>query len=367
MNGPTLSRMTRRAEGNCPETCTEEKTHSNLPPGSQARSLGNQSHSCQYRRRFSPTLFFRLVACAVLIGLTAPWLAATENSGSVYPIGAETVMPGITPAPGQTVFAEFNTTYNANSFLDGQGHNAVPGFKLFAFAFAPKITHNWGVHVLGGTLVSWVATPVAYQWMRTPSRAYSTSGFSNPVLGLADIAYNRGNWHWWYGFDLMTPAPVYHKDGPINIGQHNFATTPSGAFTYLPHGGRTEISSRFQYIVNYRNAITQYRSGNEFLWEYVAMQNVTKKLGIGVNGYFYQQTTDDRLGGVIYADGNRGRDLAIGPEVRYQLGHMVLIAKYFRDTLVQYRPSGNAFWMEFAVPLTRGRAKLEAERRCQAN
>lgn len=318
-------------------------------------------------RKSNKTFIFRLATCIFFISLASAWMMGTEGSGSVYPIGAETVMPGMTPAPGETVFAEFNTTYNANSLLDAQGHSALPGFKLSVFAFAPKITHNWGVHLLGGTLVSWIATPVASEWLQTPSGRHSTTGISNPILGLADIAYNRRSWHWWYGLDLMTPAPVYHRDGPINIGQHNFATTPSGAFTYLPHHGKSEISSRVQYIVNYTDPATHYHSGNEFLWEYVAMQDLTKRLAIGANGYLYQQTTDDRLLGMIYAGGYQGRDLAIGPEVRYHLGHAVLIAKYFRDTLVENRPSGNAFWIEFALPLSLGTLKQQAQRLSQLN
>ena len=317
------------------------------------------------QKRISPFLF-GTAACIVFMSLTAVWTAGTEGSGSVYPIGAETVMPGLTPAAGQTMFAEFSTTYQANGFLDGQGHSSVPGFKLAVYAFAPKITHNWGVHLLGGELVSWAAFPFANVMLQTPAGRYSTTGISNPLVG-TDVAYNRGNWHWWYGLDLMTPAPVYHKGGPINVGQHNFATTPSGAFTYLPHHGRTEISSRLQYIVNYTDSATQYHSGNELLWEYVAMHNFTKKLAVGANGYIYQQTTDDRLMDVIYAGGNRGRDLAIGPEVHYQLGSMVLIAKYFRDTLVENRPHGNAFWVEFAVPLSHGHGKLQAQRLSQLN
>ncbi|MGA2985296.1 MAG: transporter [Terriglobia bacterium] len=285
----------------------------------------------------------------------------------MYPIGAETVLPGLTPAAGQTMFAEFSTTYQANGFLDGQGHGSVPGFKLSVYAFAPKITHNWGVHLLGGDLVSWVAFPFANAMMQTPAARYSTTGISNPVLGVADVAYNRGNWHWWYGLDVETPAPVFHKGGPINIGQHNFATAPSGAFTYLPNHGKTEFSSRLQYIVNYTDSATNYHSGNEFLWEYVAMQNVTRKLAIGANGYFYQQTTADRLLGVIYAEGNQGRDFAIGPEVHYQLGPMVLIAKYFRDTLVENRPCGNAFWIEFAIPLSHGHAKQQVQEMSRLN
>ncbi len=296
----------------------------------------------------------------VFVALTAGWMRGTEGSGSVYPLGAETVMMGLTPAAGQTMFAEFNITYNANSLLNGQGQSTVPGFKLSVSGFAPKITHNWGAHLLGGDLVSWVAVPVLYEWVRTPAGANATMGFSNAVEG-TDIAYNRGNWHVWYGFDVALPAPVYHKGGPINIGQHNFATAPSGAFTYLPHHGRTEISSRLQYYVNYTDHATHYQSGNEFLWEYVAMQSVTKKLALGANGYFYQQTTADRLLGVIYEEGNQGRNLAVGPEVRYELGHVVLIAKYFRDTLVQSRPMGNEFWIEFAVPLSRPHPTQQAK------
>jgi len=307
------------------------------------------------------TCLLRLSACLAVISLSASWMKGTENSGCVYPMGAETVMPGLTPAAGQTMFAEFNVTYNANSLLNGQGQSAVPGFKLSVSGFAPKITHNWGAHLLGGELVSWGAFPVLYEWVRTPAGAHSTMGFSNAVVG-TDIAYNRGNWHWWYGFDVALPAPVYHQAGPINIGQHNFGTAPSGAFTYLPHHGRNEISSRLQYYVNYTDHATQYQSGNEFLWEYVAMQNVTKKLALGANGYFYLQTTADRLLGVICAGGNQGRDLTIGPEVRYQLGPTVLIAKYFRDTLVQNRPLGNEFWIEFAVPLSHPHPKQQASK-----
>jgi len=328
--------------------------------------LGHESGIDGHLHAFCKPFLFRLAACIVFISLTAAWMTGTENSGSVYPIGAETVMTGLTPAPGQTMFAEFNINYTAHSLLNGQGQSAVPGFKLSVSGFAPKITHNWGVPLLGGTLVSWAAVPVLYEWVRTPAGANATMGFSNAVVG-TDIGYNRGNWHWWYGFDVALPAPVYHKGGPINIGQHNFATAPSGAITYLPHHGRTEISSRLQYYINYTDHATQYQSGNEFLWEYVAMQNVTKKLALGANGYFYQQTTGDRLLGVICAGGNQGRDLAIGPEVRYELGHMVLIAKFYRDTLVENRPVGNEFWFELAVPLSHPHPKQQAQRLSQLN
>jgi hypothetical protein len=306
------------------------------------------------------TILFPLAGCIAFMCVTAAWVTGTEGSGSVYPIGAETVMTGLTPTAGQTMFAEFNITYNANSLLNGQGQSAVPGFKLSVTGFAPKITHNWGIHLLGGDLVSWAALPVLREWVRTPAGAFATTGISNGIVG-TDIAYNRGNWHWWYGFDAALPAPVYHKNGPINIGQHNFGMAPSGAFTYLPNHGKTEISSRFQYYVNGTDPATHYHSGDEFLWEYVGMHNITKKLAIGANGYFYQQTTADQLLGLQYGAGNQGRNLAIGPEVRYELGHTVLIAKYYRDTMVENRPLGNEVWIELAVPLSRSHPKQQAQ------
>src|ERR1035438_2826583 len=119
------------------------------------------------QKRKTPFLW-RLAIGIAIVSLTAPCVTGTEGSGSVYPIGAETVLPGLTPAAGQTMFAEFSTTYQANGFLDGQGHSSVPGFKLPVYAFAPKFSHNWGVHLLGGDLVCWAAFPFADVTLRTP-------------------------------------------------------------------------------------------------------------------------------------------------------------------------------------------------------
>jgi hypothetical protein len=46
---------------------------------------------------------------------------------------------------------------------------------------------------------------------------------------------------------------------------------------------------------------------------------------------------------------------------------MVLIAKYFRDTLVQNRPLGNEFWIEFAVPLSHPHPKPQVQQLSRLN
>jgi hypothetical protein len=251
------------------------------------------------------------------------------------------------------MFVEFTAFYQVNSLMNSNGKNEVPGFHISLEAAAVKLEHNWGVRLLGGTLVSEVAQPMDVESVTTPAGTFRKTGLSNPEIRPAELAYNKGAWHWWYAMDFVTPAYGYKKSNPLNIGQNNWAISPLGAVTWLPDHGRTEVSSRFMYIVNYTDAATNYRSGNEFIWEYAGMRNITKRIAIGVNGFCYKQTTNDLQNNAVAGDGNRGRDVAIGPEVRVGVGHAVLVAKYQRDTLVENRPSGNMFWFQLGVPFGR--------------
>lgn len=294
-----------------------------------------------------------LTMVLLLLGSLACVATATEGGASVYPIGAETVMPGMTPAPGASLLCEFSDFYQANGLVDSHGHNLVPGFHLRVGAVALKFTHNWGVHVLGGTLVSYAAMPLLYVHVTAPFGKGDKTGIGNPVVEPLAVAYQHGAWHWWYGYDFFTPGFSYNKNALVNVGQHNYAMAPVGAFTYMPRK-TTEISSKFQYIMNGENDQLHYRSGNELVWEYDGMQNITKSIAVGFNGYYYQQTTNDTQFGMIVGDGNRGRDFAIGPEIRAHVGHFILISKYTRDTLVQNRPVGNSFWFQFGLPIGHG-------------
>jgi len=284
-------------------------------------------------------------------GLMVSTAMATESGASVYPAGVETVMPGMAPAPGGTMFLEFDNFYQANALVNSQGHSEIPDFHLRVAAVAVKVVHNWGLHLLGGTLVSYAALPYLYEHVDAFFGAGAKTGFGNPDIQPVAVAYQHGDWHWWYGLDVFTPGFSYNKADLVNIGQHNYALAPSGAFTYLPRRS-TEISSKFQLINNGKNDAMQYQSGREFIWEYDGMQNITKKLAVGVNGFYYQQTTPDRQYGI--AVGNQGRDMAFGPEIRYHMGKMALIAKYQRDALVENRPVGNSFWLQLGLPIGKG-------------
>jgi hypothetical protein len=281
---------------------------------------------------------------------------ATENGASVYPVGAETVLQGMMPHPRETGLSTFTVVYSANELDNSSGQSAVPEFKVRVFANAPKIEHNWGIPVFGGMLASTIGIPVVYQQLHVAPGKYEAFGLSNILLVPLGVTYNKGNWHWFYQGDFYLPGAPYAKTAVLNIGQHNFAAGPTGAFTYLSGKARWEISSKADYIVNFEDRATKYRSGNELTWEYTAMRAVTKKASIGLNGYLYQQITGDQQNGTVYEGGYRGRDLAIGPQLRVFFGeHSAFAFKYFRDTLVENKPRGNGFWFQLGVPLNFGK------------
>ncbi len=296
-------------------------------------------------------VFTRLLPCCALMLALAPCVTATENGGSVYPAGVETAAPGMLAAPGETLFLEFNNFFMANGMANSKGESEIPGFHLRVGAWAPKIEHNWGIHFLGGTVVSTAAIPLLYETLTVPGAAGSRTGLGNADIQFAAVSYAKRSWHWWYSVELLPPGLGYTKNALLNIGQHNLAYAPSAAFSYLPHHGRLELSSRTEYFINGVDSATNYRSGGEFLSEYDGMVKVTKRLSLGGNGFWYRQLTDDMQNGLIVGDGNRGRTLAIGPQVNYHVGPCLFIAKYQKDALVENRPIGNSFWLQFGLPL----------------
>jgi len=294
----------------------------------------------------------RFLAGIVVIAALAGAAYATENGATVFPVGVETVLTGMQPPPGHTEFYEFSCFYGANEFDNSRGKSSIPEFKLRVLATAVKATHNWGFRFLGGTVDSQIAIPLIYQQLHVPPGKFSKYSIGNVDLIPVSVTNNRGAFHWYYEADLFTPGSGYSAGDVLNVGQHNTAIAPVAGFTFLPQQGKVEISSRYTYILNGYDKATHYHSGNEFMWEYNVDRQVTRKMALGFNGYFYKQTTDDFQNGAIFADGFRGRDLAVGPQVRFPLTkHGGFAVKYYRDTLVQNKPRGNALWFQLAVPV----------------
>jgi len=108
------------------------------------------------------------------------------------------------------------------------------------------------------------------------------------------------------------------------------------------------------FVVNYSNSAINYRSGDEFIREYTAMRKL-KAVSAGLNGYFYRQTTAYLQNGMV-GDGNRGRVIANGPQVRTHVGRYLLVAKFQKEMLAQNRAditAGSSSESRWATAVTR--------------
>lgn len=278
---------------------------------------------------------------------------ASENGASVYPVGVETVMPGMMPGPHGTMFYEYTASVSANQTDDANGKALPFEFKLRVTALAFKVVHNWGLKFLGGTVESNFAVPFVDQELHVPPGKFTKFAVGNVAISPLGVRYATRHWHFFYEGDMWFPGTGRSATDVLNIGQNNYAAGPVGGFTFLK--GKEEISSKLQYIVNLENTATTYQSGNEFTWEFDGMHAICKKIAVGANGFLYRQTTDDKVADAVFNNGNRGRDLGIGPEVRFNLiTHGGFAIKYVRDTMVENRAPTNAFWFQLAVPITIG-------------
>lgn len=290
---------------------------------------------------------------------------ATENGGSVWPVGAESYATAAgVPHAGQTMLYEYTCFYEANELVDGTGHDSgVPLFKLRVGAVAVKLSHNWGLKLLGGELGSWVAVPTVYEQLSIAGTKYTKDDLTNINLVPLTIFNHKGFAHWYYELQVESLGTGYQAGAPLNIGQHNMALTPAAAFTLTPHKGAQNIMSRFDYVINGPDHATHYHSGNEFFWQFDAQQEIPgHKASIGIIGYFYKQITNDSLHGAevspLNADGTpdvgyKGRAFDIGPQLTLPWGkHGALVFKWDHDFLVENKPRGNALWFQFGIPFS---------------
>jgi hypothetical protein len=132
-----------------------------------------------------------VIVCGILVLATGVAARCTENGASVYPVGVETVLPGMTPGSGRTMLFEFMTFYSANEFVDGHGKSMATEFKLRVFANAFRAEHGWNAHFWGGTLVSNVAVPLIYQQLHVLPGKFTEFGVGNIGIEVLGVGHQK--------------------------------------------------------------------------------------------------------------------------------------------------------------------------------
>lgn len=156
--------------------------------------------------------------------------------------------------------------------------------------------------------------------------------------------------HSFVALDVIPPTGEYDRHDLANIGRNYWVIEPVAAVSYIdPMGLNADI--KMMYDFNTENRATNYRSGQEFHFDYSAGWAVSPNWVVGVGGYYYRQTTDDRVNGDTLSD-NKGRAFAIGPSIKYDSGKgWFLSAKWQQESDVRNRAQGDAYWLKLVFPL----------------
>jgi hypothetical protein len=293
-----------------------------------------------------------------LMFLSAGPVLATEDARGVYPNGAEDCYAGCLPPPG-TYFINY-TTYQKFDSLRDDRRDKVDSVKADLGATVFRFVKGTGCKVLGADWYWHVLIPVKYVHVssdiETPGGRFHGSkfGLGNLTFNPMILGWHFGDWHFAAGVDINTPAPGWDKDRFVNTGVGYWNVEPILAFTYLNKSG-FEVGAKFMYDINFWNTQTNYRTGNEFHFDWAIAQKFKNNFLVALVGFYWQQVEKDELGdrqgGLKGTDiapfKGKGKVWALGPMVRYDYKNMFFLAKWYHEMDAKNTVQGDGFWFKF--------------------
>lgn len=291
------------------------------------------------------------LSLGLLLGTTLPAAGlATENGGSVYPMGAENFGMAALPPAGFYPLLYANH-YSANRLNGPDGERLPVDFRLRASVLAPRLLWVSERQLLGGQVFSAVLLPLVDLSLTVNGRHQSKQGLGDIDITALGLAYHHSpQLHSAVSLDVFAPTGGYNPNDLANIGRNHWTLQPVAAVSYMqPQGLNWDLKLMYDY--NFRNPDSRYRSGQELHADYALGYGLNPHWILGVGGYAYKQLTEDKLHGVTL-ENSKGQALAIGPSLKYDGGAGFSVSlKYQKEFAVENRPEGDAFWAKVVIPL----------------
>lgn len=313
--------------------------------------------------------------------------SATENDGQAYALGYQSTLSGYAPPEGFYYRDDF-IYVNASRLNDQSGHEAklaVPPFGTFPTSFSSHEAVNlsnfiyaspW--KVLGGEYGASLIVPVyldAHTTIGSAIPGVTSINLASNHSGLGDINISPAIFGWHFRAENLhvlaipstfyLPTGLYNRNDPAGntLSRHYFTFQPSVAVSYLNETTGQEASVALFYDFNTRNPATDYKSGQEFHFDYALAQHLSQMWTVGLGGYYYRQMTGDTLKGTEVNTtaattlatgggvGNFGETFALGPLVNVIFANKTLLSFSWDHELFTYdRPQGDVFYSRITIP-----------------
>jgi hypothetical protein len=278
-----------------------------------------------------------------------------ENGQTAYPSGINTVLAAIVPPSGETEEEFYALALTASNLVGNAGKNQLPGFDLAAVGAALRTLHTWNFTADELQFTSGISVVFEDVHTQVPDASFQVVSLNELFIEPLVISKQFGSLHTFVAEDVFVPAGQHTPANlaSTSIGYYSFNTMAAATWLPDPHW---DLSTWWSYGITTRDIKTQYKSGDSLNIDYGANYRPLlvslPQFEFGICGYFVKQFSDDTLNGMVYNNGNRLRQLGIGPSAAWFFGPATgIVVKWQHEMLSENTAQGNRFWFEFAIPL----------------
>jgi hypothetical protein len=285
---------------------------------------------------------------------------ATELGGSSYPVGVE-IAYGDMLKPGFYQLMYYNKSH-AGAIKGNAGQDlGWARYEVNADTVSYRLQYVWDSRWLGASVESGASIPFPDIRLQRrisnalPDASGNRIGMTDPLFFPLRLAWKGEQVNQSVNFEIIAPLGAYDVAAPVNTGRNYWQFAPLYAVSWRPND-KSIFGLKLRYGVNTRNKANNYQSGDELTAEFSVGYKATAQTSVGLQGYLFRQTSDDRLNGQSTrlpgtGIGNRGSANAIGPFVSHVFSpRFVLVGKLQHEFDVKNRGKFDRFWLQALLP-----------------
>jgi hypothetical protein len=304
-----------------------------------------------------------ILIAGLCVSITCSSASAEEGGSGHYTPGGMATLIDLPPTQSGWVVQPLYLHYDA----DFSGSRTLPIGGLISTELDATIDaltlgglYTFEQPVLGAHYTVGVYAP--YVWMdvtgtvegtqATRSRTDNVDGLGDITLIPAMLAWTSGSWQFNALLPIYAPTGDYEVGRLANPGLNYWTFDPTVGVAYSNEETGFNFVAFGGVTINTENEDTNYRSGSVLHVDFSVQQLWTAGsglLGLGLNGFLYEQITGDSGSGAIQGD-FKGRSAGIGPVIDYVLpsgtSTWVFEAKWLPELYTKNRLEGDYLWFK---------------------
>ena len=308
-----------------------------------------------------------LVTVAILIPLSA--YAEEGGSGHYAPGGSASFIDTLPGRPGLAI-ANFFNSYDGSASFSKQIPTAgliTGGLDATAYSDTIVALYETPLKLLGGNYGVGLAIP--FVWVKAKGEVTGPAGATFTVRdsasGIGDILFYPFMLGWvGLGGDLKSdvrlgiyaPTGDYDKGHLANVGKNYWTFEPAASLSYISSKIGLELTTFAGMDFNTENHATDYQSGTQFHIDVTVAEHLPLLgglIGIGANGFYYQQVTGDSSPFDAFLGDFKGRTVGIGPVLSYITKiwgkDLVTELKWLPELETENRLEGDYIWFKLGM------------------